>query len=275
MKVKPIIWLLVSLSPQVLAQDYNLGARAQALGGSGVAHAADPEGQFINPATLAQVPRKAVTIFYSRPFGIKEITLSSVAASAAFGNMSIGGAVAHLAQAQFEDQNYQLTFALKVPLPAARRKAAKQFLLGVQSVWRRVRVSGYETRSAGQMHAGLIAPLSQRLAWGAALGNVFGFGTERSPRSMAFGLSYRSASRFTGQIDLYKQSGFAHELRAGAELIILAPLLLRVGMSTNPERFTVGLAFALQPVTLHFTTFSHDDLGWTQQYAATLQQQAK
>jgi hypothetical protein len=275
MNVKPFIWLLVPLSSAALAQDYNLGVRAQALGGSGVAHATDPEGQFTNPATLAQVPGKAVTIFYSRPFGIKEITLSSVAASAAFGHMSLGVAVAHLGQAHFEDQNFHLALALKLSFPPARGKETKHLLFGVQSAWRRVRVAGYETRNAGQVHAGLIAPISQRLAWGAALSNVLGFGRERPPSSIAFGLSYRSVSRFSAQMDLYKQSRFPHELRAGAELIISGPLLLRVGMATNPDRFTAGLALALKPVTLHFTTFSHDDLGWTQQYAATVMQSTK
>ena len=268
MNVKPFICLLMPIT--ALAQDYNLGVRAQAMGGSGIALATDAEGQFINPATLAQVPGKAVTLFYSRPFGIKDLALSSLAASAALKRISFGAAFVHLGLKQFEDQNFLSSFALKIKMPAPRGPREKHFLFGVQSALRRVRIAGYESRSAWQMNAGFIAPMSTSLAWGAALGNVFGVGNERSARNMTFGLSYRSSSRFVGQLDLYKQSGFAHELRAGAEMLILNPLLLRVGMSTNPERFTVGLAFALKPVTLHFTSFSHFDLGWTQQYAATL-----
>ncbi len=271
MKVKPFVWMLMLLSSRVVvAQDYNLGARAQALGGSGVACATDPEGQFINPAALAQVPGSAVTLFYSRPFGIKEITLSSVAASTAFGKISFGGAIVHLAQAQFDDQTYQLTLAAKISLLAARRSEAKHFLLGVQSAWRRVRIAGYETLHSGRMNAGLVVPITPRLAWGAVFGNVIGSGREQQPRSLALGLHYRPSTRFTGQIDLYKQSGFAQEIRSGIELALFSPLLLRAGIATNPDRFTIGLAFAFQPVTLHFTTFSHFDLGWTQQYAATL-----
>ncbi|NUO81839.1 hypothetical protein HUU05_17345 [candidate division KSB1 bacterium] len=271
MKVKPFVWMLMLLSSRVIvAQDYNLGARAQALGGSGVACATDPEGQFINPAALTQVPGQAVTLFYSRPFGIREITLSSVAASAAFGKMSLGGAVTHLAQAQFDDQSYQFTLAAKVSLPTKRRTAAKHFLLGVQGAWRRIRIAGYETAHSGRMNAGLVVPITQQLAWGAALGNLMGASREQQPRSLALGLHYRPSARFAGQFDLYKQGGFAQEIRSGIELVLFSPLLLRAGMATNPDRFTLGLAFALQPVTLHFTTFSHFDLGWTQQYAATL-----
>lgn len=270
MNVKSFICLLVPFT--AFAQDYNLGARAQALGASGVAFATDPEGQFTNPATLAQVPGKTVTLFYSRPFGLKELTLSSLAASASFKRISFGAAFVHLGQEQFEDQTLHFSFALKMKMPAPRGPRVKHFLLGLQSALRRVHISGYESRSAWQMNAGLIAPISASLAWGATLGNAFGVGQERSARSMTFGLSYRSSSRFVGQLDLYKQSGFAHELRAGAETLLVAPLLLRVGMGTNPDRFTVGLAFALKPVTLHFTSFSHFDLGWTQQYAATVTQ---
>ncbi len=273
MKVKPFIWLLVLLqSRAMLAQEYNLGARAQALGGSGVARAGDPEGQFMNPAVLTQVPGKAVTLSYSRPFGIKEITLSSVSASATFGKLSFGGAVVHLGQAQFNDHTYLLTFALKPALPTAPGKTAKHFSLGIQSALRHVRVSSYEAQRVWQVHAGLVAPMSQHLAWGAAFGNFIDSGRERLPRSITLGLSYRPSPKFTGQIDLYKQSGFAQEIRGGAELILFESLVLRFGLGTNPDRFTVGLAFALKPVMLHFTTFSHFDLGWTQQYAATLKQ---
>ncbi len=267
MNVKPFICLLVPLA--AFAQDYNLGTRAQALGGSGVALATDPEGQLMNPATLAQVPGKAVTLSYSRPFGIKEITLSSLAASAALKKIAVGAAMTHLGHAQFEDQAFALSGAYKFVLATTRNKETRALLLGAQSVLRRVEIARYETRLHWRLHAGLIAPLSEFVAWGVALGNVFEVG-EETGRSLALGVGYRSPSRFIGQFDIFKQTGFALELRGGAELSLLPQLLLRIGMSTNPERFTVGLAFALKPATLHFTTFSHVDLGWTQQYAATV-----
>ncbi|MEK7727376.1 MAG: hypothetical protein AAB354_03120 [candidate division KSB1 bacterium] len=272
MNVKPFIWLFVPLAPQVWAQDYNLGVRAQALGGSGVALATDPEGQFLNPATLAQVPGKTVTFSYSRPFGIKEITLSSVAASATVGKMALGVAAVHLGHAQFEDQALQLAGAIKVAMPAMRRQEARAFAVGMQSILRRVQIARYETWISWRVGAGLVAPLSEHVVWGAVVGKVLEVGREKSPRTIAFGVSYRAASRFFGQMDIFKQSDFATEVRAGAELLLLPPLLLRVGMGTNPDRFTVGLALALKPATLHFTSFSHFDLGWTQQYAATLKQ---
>lgn len=271
MKVKPFIWLLVLLqSRALLAQDYNLGVRAQALGGSGVAFANDPEGQFTNPAVLTQVPGKAVTLFYSRPFGIKEITLSSVSASATFDKMSFSGAVVHLGQSHFNDYTYLLSFAIEPSVPTARGKTAKPFSLGIQSAFRHVRVSSYEAQRTWQLHAGVLAPINQQFAWGAAFGNFIGSGRDRPPRSLTLGLSYRPSLKFIGQIDFYKQSGFTQEIRGGMEMILLEPLVLRAGLATNPDRFTVGLAFALKPVVLHFTTFSHFDLGWTQQYAATL-----
>lgn len=273
MKVKPFIRLLVLLHGGVLfAQDYNLGVRAQALGGSGVAYANDPEGQFTNPAVLTQVPGKAVTLFYSCPFGIKEITLSSISASAAFGKMRFGAAVVHLGQTHFNDHTYLLSFAINPSLPAIRGQAARQFSLGIQSALRHVRISSYEAQREWQLHVGLLVPINQQLAWGAAFGNFIGVARERPPRSLTLGLSYQLPQKFTAQIDFYKQSGFAQELRGGMEMTLFEPLVLRVGMGTNPDRFTVGLAFALKPVRLHFTTFSHFDLGWTQQYAATLHQ---
>lgn len=268
MNVKPFIWLLVPLTNNALAQDYNLGVRAHAMGGSGVAFATDPEGQFINPAALAQVPHKAVTLSYSHPFGIKEIALASVAVGAAFDQMTLGLAVTHLGLAQFEDQTFAFSGALKFSM-SSRKKETRALLLGVQSVFRRVQIARYEGRMNWRMHVGLIAPVSEAIAWGAALGNVLEAGREKSARAIALGMSYRSPARFIGQFDIFKQTDFPLELRAGGEMLLFAPLTLRVGMSTNPERFTVGMAFHFRPATLHVTTFSHIDLGWTQQYAAT------
>lgn len=269
MNVKPFIWLLVPLASNALAQDYNLGVRAQAMGGSGVALATDPEGQFINPAALAQVPNKAMTLSYSRPFGIKEIALASVALGGAFNQMTLGLAVIHFGHAQFEDQTFAFTGALKFTA-SSRKKETRTLLLGVQSVLRRVQIARYEDRLNWRMHVGLIAPVSKSIAWGAAFGNVLEAGKEKTARAIALGMSYRSPARFIGQFDIFKQTDFPLELRAGGEMLLLAPLMLRVGMSTNPERFTVGIAFHFKPATVHVTTFSHIDLGWTQQYAATI-----
>ena len=63
MKVKGIVVTLGLCCACAHGQDYALGARAQALGGSGVAHAVDPEAQLLNPALLAELDSWGATVF--------------------------------------------------------------------------------------------------------------------------------------------------------------------------------------------------------------------
>jgi hypothetical protein len=71
-------------------------------------------------------------------------------------------------------------------------------------------------------------------------------------------------------MDLYKQNNFAEEWRIGIETNPLSPLLLRLGVGTNPDRLTAGFALRVSKLSLQFAAFSHSDLGWTEQFAVTL-----
>ena len=122
--------------------------------------------------------------------------------------------------------------------------------------------------------AGCVARLSESFAWGAKLGNLFNAklgAAEPLPREMSLGLAYVPKTGAALQLDLYKESDFPLEVRGGIEYRVLQPLALRLGLSSNPDRLTCGMALRLRPLLLHVTAFSHAELGWTQQYAVTFQ----
>ncbi len=274
MKVKGIVSTILLFCCCTLStgQDYALGVRAQAMGGSGVAFATDPEGQLVNPALPAELAGWAATVFYSHPFGIREIALSSLCLHGRLDKIACGAAVIRLAHEYFDDHFYQLTFARSCALP--NKQGTRHLACGLQAMLREIHIPNYGKARAFIANLGCTARLNDHFTWGAKLGNLFngkiGKAAEPLPREMSMGLGYMPKAGAVFQLDFYKESDFPLEVRGGIEYRVLSPLSLRMGISTSPDRLTCGLALWLRPAVLHVTAFSHPDLGWTQQYAVTL-----
>lgn len=268
MKVKQfVVLVLASIDTLLMAQEFPLGIRAQALGGAAVAHGREAESLFDNPALLADFPGSTLTVFYTNPFGIKELRLSSFSGSTRYARFAAGAAFVDFGQALYRDRRFHLALARSF-LPAQR------LTLGVSGVMRHLRISGYGGDSALLLNLGTLIRLSELLRLGSALTNLLdatiGQQREKLPRSATLGLAYTPTATLTLQMEVYKQNSFSEEWRFGLETNPVSPLLLRFGIGTNPERLTGGFALRVFKFCLQFAAFSHTDLGWTEQFAVTL-----
>jgi hypothetical protein len=268
MKVKQIVILALTISDTLaLAQEFPLGVRAQAQGGASVAKGSEAEALLANPALLADLPGLTFTAFYTQPFAIKELRLNSFSASASMTLLAFGGAVVDFGNALYRDRWYHLAVSRNV-LPKQR------LALGFSATLRHLRITGYGDDSAMLLNLGTRVRLSESITFGSAFTNLLdaaiGQRQEKLPHSASLGLAYAPTRTMILQVDLYKQHHFPEEWRLGIEANPLAPLLLRTGIATNPDRLTLGLALRLLKISLQFAAFSHTDLGWTQQFAVTL-----
>lgn len=267
MKVKQIVFLALGIIDTIaLAQEFPLGVRAQALGGAGVAKGREAEALLVNPALLSDLSGLTFTAFYSHPFGIKELRLSSFSVSASKAALAIGAAVVDFGNAFYSDRRYHLAVSRNV-LPKQR------LALGLGAALRHLRITGYGDDSALLLNLGTRLRLSESLTLGSAINNflnaAIGQRQEKLPRSAGLGFAYAPTATVTLQMEVYKQNNFPEEWRLGIEANPLPPLLLRTGIGTNPDRLTFGLALRLLKINLQFAAFSHTDLGWTQQFAVT------
>jgi hypothetical protein len=268
MKVKHFVILaLASIDTLALAQEFPLGVRGQALGGASVAQGRDAESLLDNPALLANLSAATVTLFYTNPFGLKELRLSSLSGNASYARLAFGAALVDFGNTVYRDRRYHV--ALARYLLSSRRLA-----VGLGLSLRHLRITNYGDDSALLFNLGTQLRLSESFAVGSAFTNLFdaaiGQQQEKLPRSVCLGLAYSPASTLTLQMDLYKQNNFAEEWRIGIETNPLSPLLLRLGVGTNPDRLTAGFALRVSKLSLQFAAFSHSDLGWTEQFAVTL-----
>ena len=271
MKVKRNILIALTLLDTILlAQEFPLGIRSQALGGAAVAQGREAEALFENPALLANLTGLTFTAFYSHPFGLKELRLGSLSGSASWQNLALGAAVVDFGNELYRDRRYHAVIARQL-LPQQR------LALGVSGAMRHLRITGYGDDSAITLNLGMQLRLSEALTLGSAFTNLLdatlGNQKEKLPRSACFGFAYFPASTLTLQADLYKQNNFSEEWRIGIEANPWPPLLLRTGIGTNPDRLTFGLALRVLKLSLQFAAFSHTDLGWTEQFAVTLHSQ--
>jgi hypothetical protein len=268
MKVKRIVVAaLFLLDTILLAQEFPLGIRSQALGGATVAHGSEADALFENAALLANLLGLTCTVFYSHPFGLKELRLGSISGSASWASIAFGAAVVDFGNELYRDRRYHLAIGRQL-LP--KQKLA----LGLSSAMRHLSISGYGDDSAFSLNLGMQLRLSESLTLGSAFTNLLdatiGRQKEKLPRSVCFGFAYFPTATVTLQADLYKQSNFSEEWRIGIEANPWPPLLLRTGIGRNPDRLTFGLALRVLKLSLQFAAFSHTDLGWTEQFAVTL-----
>lgn len=269
MKVKFFVVLaLIGIETPVSAQEFPLGIRSQALGGTSVAWGRDAETLLDNPAVLTSLPNSTLTVFYTNPFGLKELRLNSFSGNLNWSHFAFGAAYVDFGNTLYHDR--------RIHLAAARRFLATQRVaIGVSSVLRQLRITDYGEASALVLNFGTQWRVHDAFLFGSALNNVLdaaiGPQREKLPRSVSFGWVYWPASTLTLQMELYKQNAFPEEWRLGIEINPLPPLLLRVGTATNPDRLTCGFALRLFKFSVQFAAFSHTDLGWTEQFAVTLQ----
>lgn len=270
MKVKQIIVLLFCIiDAAVLAQEYPLGVRAQALGGATVAKGREAEALFENPALLTEVPELTLTAFYSQPFGIKELRLSSLAGSMNWAGFAFGLAIVDFGNDLYGDRRYHLAVSRNV-------LSTRRLALGASGTLRHLRISGYGDDSALLLNMGAQLRLSESFTLGSAFTNLLnaqiGRRPERLPQSVCFGFAYAPTAAVMLQMDVYKLSQFPEEWRIGIEAKPFSVLMLRMGIATNPDRLAFGFALKFFKASLQFTMYSHTDLGWTQQYAITFMQ---
>ena len=257
------------------AQDFPVGIRAQALGGCGAAYASDSEGQLSNPALVAAIDNVGITVFYARPFGLAELPLTAVSAAARWRRLALGAAGVALEHELASARNYAFTLATTLGSGQIDSVGNDWLVVGLQGELNQLEITQYGQTSAIAVNLGFTARLAETVRLGVALRNLTSAmrtaTNERLPRSAVIGLAYAPYDRFLFQMEVYKQSEFALEWRGGVEIAVAPPLDIRLGLSSNPDRMTAGIALRLTPVAIQYTAFSHLELGWTQQIAVSVQ----
>ncbi len=257
---------LVGAAPASRAQLAEGGARVLALGRAGVALGGDAWGH-TNPAAWAGLTEARAALQASQAFGLSELRLGALAAATP---TPLGTAAVHARTYGFSERRETRVLAgvaRGVPISVTRRLDVG-LAVGVESAT----TEGYASETAVLVGVGVQGDVLPGLRAGLAARNLLGLGLDdtadlrRSASTvpgLAVGLAYTPSDRATLVLDADHDLDFGTSVRAGAEVLAVDALALRVGVSTAPVRFTVGAGVRAGALRADLAVESHETLGLT------------
>ena len=249
-------------SSRAALEDYTLGARPAALGGAYVAVAGRADALFHNPAAIVRKNGFDLTLYYTHPFGLAELSVGSAALVFPLRSLTAGTGVS-----TFGTEHYQESvayFAAALPL-------LKKVSLGVNLRYSQIKITGYGQAGALIGDLGLVADILPNVSWGFAVKNVnyatIGRSGEAIPQIINTGWCIAPANNIKLMVDVYKDIRFALDIRCGIEYRPIAVLALRAGAGNEPERFSAGFGLSFGFFAADYAFSSHADLGMTHQFS--------
>ncbi len=242
------------------------GARVLGLGRAGVALGAEAWGH-TNPAAWASLEAPRAGVQASRAFGLGELQLASLAAAVP----TPAGALGLGARTYGFDEHRETRVTVGIGR-GVRLGASRQLDVGVAVGYEALSTERFGSVGDVLLGAGIQGELVPGLRLGLAGRNLLalGRGMEADLRRSAatvpgltVGLAFSPSDRATLVLDADQDLDFGLSVRAGAEVYAVEALALRVGVSSEPVRFTAGAGVRAGPLRADIAVEAHESLGLT------------
>ena len=234
-----------------------LGARDVSLGGAVTALPNDPWAVFENPAMLSDSDR-SVSFYAMRYYGLKELT--DYAVNLTFPTKKgVVGAGGH---------TYGGRLYRKSRFRVALMEKVQGIRLGIALNYTAIHFAApYGSSGALGFNIGLGAQLVEGLWLGAKAVNIndphYRNDPDPLPRSLSVGVSYNLANNVLLTSGVYKDVDFPVSFRGGLEIKLIRFLQMRVGVTTEPVTFALGVGIHNRTWKVNFVTQNHQVLGWS------------
>ncbi len=246
-------------------EDLPVGARSIGMGATYVALANTADAIFLNPGGLSQLNGAEISVFYQRPFGLPDLNFGMVAASFAFRSHRLGIGFLQFGNRLYNEQVLAFTYS---------RSYQQKLHWGLGLKYQALRIEGYGSAATIGLDFGFVVPLARQLNLGFVVKNLnrpsIGESDERVPQTFRIGVSARPNPKIILNVEVFKDTRFAEEIRFGAEITPIPRLALRAGTANNPSRFSTGFGIRVDQVNLDYAFFTHSDLGLTHQMSVSI-----
>lgn len=260
------VWLiscLVAMALPVAAQagdDFPIGARSLAMGGTYVALANSADAVFLNAGGLSQLTGTHLSVFYQKPFGLPDVDFGTVTTSFRLLNYRVGVGFLALGNSIYSESAVALAFS---------HQLAGRIHYGFSVKYQTKSIKTYGSDASLGVSVGFVVPLSTPLKLGFQADNInrpgLGQTGERLPQTIKSGIAFTPDSAITLSLEVYKDVRFDGEVRFGIEWTPVDVLSLRAGTANNPDRFSAGFGVKVNKFKIDYAFFTHNDLGLTQQ----------
>ena len=237
------------------------GARQGGMAGAGVT-ISDIWSSYHNQAGLADLSGISAGLFYSNIYNVsafKETAFAVAAPIEKYG--SVGLNYSYTGDSYSNFSKFGLAFS---------KRLGKRITAGIQIDYLRAMQLNYGTDGVAVAEIGVIAEPVKNLFIAAHIFNPwmskFTNTNERLTSILRLGGAYKFSEKvlFTveGEKDITKPLVF----RAATEYNIVKGLFLRVGVATNPTKYSFGIGYKYRGVALDLAYVSHDILGHFAQF---------
>jgi hypothetical protein len=242
------------------------GARPIGMGGAFVAIADNAWAIIFNPAGLVQLHGDEIGAFYSpQPFGMTELSLASFAFVHATSRGNFGLSVNRFGFDLYREVSGVLSYA---------NSYRDVFSFGINLTYNSLAIKNYGSASAIGVDIGILATVTRGLRWGFFAANVnapsIGQVKEKLPQVYTSGLSFRPADGLLLGLDVIKDIRYPTLLRGGLEYELVEPVSFRLGVGSNPTKFSSGLGIHYSFVHFDYAMTTHPDLGLSHQFSVAL-----
>jgi hypothetical protein len=242
-----------------------IGGRAIGMASAYVAVALGPESIFYNPGGLSQSTVPTLSLFFSRPYGLKELSYETISTAIPTHIGSFG-----LAFHTFGYTLYRENMAAFGWSYAYRRRLFFGLLLRTT----RIQIKNYGSDAAFSIDAGCLLKLTHNILCGFSATNInhatLGRQQEPLPRLVRIGLSYTPVNGILFSLEVDKEAGYPAELRGGCEFNLASCLWLRCGFSREPSQFNAGVGLSQGPFDCDYAFGIHPILGATHQVSFSI-----
>lgn len=222
---------------------------------------------FHNPAGSAHIDAFTAGAFYESRFLIDELAYAGFGAAMPLGNGAVGIKYANFGYSVYREGQFGATYGMRL---------AKRLDAGVGLNYHTVRISQEDYGKTGTLAAevGLRMELSEKVFAAVHITNVTRsqlneYNDERLPTLLALGLAYQISDDVLMAGEVVKDIDHDASYRAGLEYRPAEILYLRLGASSNPERFAFGLGLRFDAFQFDLATTYGAVLGYSPQASLT------
>jgi long-subunit fatty acid transport protein len=243
------------------AENNGRGSKAIALGNAFVAIADNAWAGVYNPAGLVQLSATQGAVFFiPQQFGLAELRTASLAVAVPFSFASIGLSIEQFGFELYRETNVTI---------AAGRSIDWGVSAGIALNLHRISIERYGVAQRVTIDLGLLAQAQDDLSFGFAMKNLaaatIGQTRERMPQMVFLGARYAPWKEFQMTVECEKDTRHPLIVKAGVEQRFLEIIALRLGISTNPDKFSAGIGARYSIFEFSYAGYSHPQLGWTHQ----------
>jgi len=215
-----------------------------------------------NQAGMAFYNRTTAGVYFENRFLIKELATQAGAFTLKTRYGVLGATVVYSGDASYNTTRAGLAYALKL---------GKRFAAGIQLDYIGTTLGEeYGKRANFTFDAGIMVKLTEQLTFGAHTFNPMhvkfsDYNNESIPTTLNAGFGFTFSDKLLLTAEASKNSEFPMEFRSGAEFKLSKIAYARVGLSTNPARYTFGFGLEMKSLTLDLSSSVHTVLGYSPQ----------